>query len=71
MALWHEFEARETDEARFAAAIDGLQPLINHALTGSPEYGTVPVGLVREKKAYIESFAPTLWFFHQPSTGLH
>ena len=26
--LWHEFEATETDEARFARAIDRLQPLL-------------------------------------------
>lgn len=28
MALWHEFEARQTPEARFAKALDSLQPML-------------------------------------------
>ena len=32
--LWQEFEARSSPEAKYAAAIDGLQPLANHLLTG-------------------------------------
>ena len=35
-ALWDEFEARETPEARFAAAVDRFQPmLLNRATEGS------------------------------------
>lgn len=35
LALWREFEARQTPEARFAAAIDRLQPLLlNLSVTG-------------------------------------
>lgn len=34
-ALWQEFETRETPEARFAAAVDRLMPLLhNHATEG-------------------------------------
>ncbi|MBI3929402.1 MAG: HD domain-containing protein, partial [Armatimonadetes bacterium] len=32
--LWEEFEARQTPEARFAAALDRMQPLLNNLLTG-------------------------------------
>ncbi len=33
--LWDEFEARQSDDARFAAALDRLQPvLLNHATQG-------------------------------------
>jgi putative hydrolase of HD superfamily len=32
-ALWDEFEARETPEARFAAAVDRLQPLLHNFAT--------------------------------------
>ncbi|MGO0058473.1 HD domain-containing protein [Brevibacillus fluminis] len=32
-ALWDEFEQRETPEARFAAVIDRLQPLIHNYVT--------------------------------------
>jgi putative hydrolases of HD superfamily len=30
LALWHEFEAAETDDARFARALDRLQPILVH-----------------------------------------
>lgn len=34
-ALWEEFEARETPEAKFARALDNIQPiLLNHASGG-------------------------------------
>jgi putative hydrolase of HD superfamily len=32
-ALWEEFETGETDEARFAAALDRLMPLLHNFLT--------------------------------------
>ena len=32
-ALWDEFEARETAEARFAAAVDRFQPMLLNCLT--------------------------------------
>jgi putative hydrolase of HD superfamily len=32
-ALWDEFEARQTPEARFAAALDRLQPLLHNMQT--------------------------------------
>jgi len=31
MALWEEFEAKETPEAKFAGALDRLQPLIHNS----------------------------------------
>ena len=61
LALWREFEARESAEARYAAAIDGIQPLLNHLLTGSPRDGVIPLDKVRSRKAYIEEHAPGLW----------
>ncbi len=59
--LWHEFECRQTNEAKFASAIDGLQPLLNHVMTGKVSDGTIPVELVWERKLYIKEFAPRLW----------
>lgn len=59
--LWQEFEARNTPEAQFAAAIDGIQPLLNHLLTGDPADTTVPVEQVLAKKRYIQHFVPRLW----------
>lgn len=61
LALWREFEARSTDEAKFASAIDGIQPLLNHLITGNA--GNEPISLekVRARKEYIRSSAPELW----------
>ena len=59
--LWREFEAQASDEARFAAAIDGLQPLLNHLLTGNTRDGVVAIDQVYEKKAFIKDHAPHLW----------
>ena len=61
LLLWREFEARETDEAKFAAAIDGLQPLLNHLLTGRADERVIAAGEVLAKKAYIRDCAPALW----------
>lgn len=61
LLLWREFEARTTAEAKFAAAIDGIQPLLNHLLTGNPADGVIAVERVLEKKAYIQPFVPKLW----------
>lgn len=33
IGLWHEFEARETKEAKFAASLDRIQPIINNFYT--------------------------------------
>lgn len=61
-AVWDEFEARETPEARFAAALDRLQPLLlNHAAGGGP---WVEEGLgtdrVRAANAHIALGSPAL-----------
>lgn len=62
-ALWEEFTARTTPEAKFAAAIDALQPLANHLLTGSPDDdGPRPqVAAVLARKQQIGESAPPLW----------
>lgn len=60
-SLWLEFNERTSQDARFAAAIDNLQPLSNHLLTGHPEKGQIPVKKVMEKKRFIEVACPKLW----------
>jgi putative hydrolases of HD superfamily len=59
--LWNEFENRTTEEAKFAAVIDGIQPLLNHLITGNPDDGVIPLEKVLNRKEYIKSFAPKLW----------
>jgi putative hydrolase of HD superfamily len=54
-AAWDEFEARETPEARFAAAVDRLQPVLLNILTDGVkwrEHGvTLPKVLARNQHA--------------------
>lgn len=62
-ALWEEFEAAETDDARFARAVDRLQPiLLNHVVGGGTwtDYD-VDVTQVRAKTQRIEAGSAVLW----------
>jgi putative hydrolase of HD superfamily len=61
--LWDEFEVRETPEARFAAALDRLQPiLLNMATEGRAwrEHG-VTAEMVLERNRHVAEGAPALW----------
>lgn len=62
-ALWDEFERGDTPEARFAHALDRLQPLmLNHATGGEPwQRHGIAATRVRERNALIEAGAPALW----------
>ncbi len=62
-ALWDEFEARATPEARFARAIDRLEPLLlNHANRGEPwrQHG-VHAEQVRAVNSLIADGSDELW----------
>ncbi len=59
--LWEEFEAVETLEARAAAALDSLQPLINHNVTGNGNPRGMTKTKVIEKKIFIRDVSPELW----------
>jgi len=59
--LWYEFENRETPEAKYAAALDGLQPIINHSLTGKDQLTSIPKEKIIEKKSYIQEISENLW----------
>jgi putative hydrolase of HD superfamily len=61
LSLWNEFETRSTEEAKFASVVDGIQPLLNHLITGSTNDGVIPAEKVRKQKKYIKDFAPNLW----------
>ena len=54
--LWREFEAAETPEARFAKALDRLQPLLLNTLTGG---GTWNENQVSEQQIH-ERYGPTI-----------
>jgi putative hydrolase of HD superfamily len=64
-SLWEEFEARETPDARFAAALDRLMPILhNYASRGKTwqEHG-VAAALVLERNRHIEDGSAQLWSF--------
>ena len=56
LALWQEFEAAETPSARFAKALDRLQPLFLNTLTGG---GTWTQNNVTEQQV-LERYVPTI-----------
>lgn len=61
--LWEEFETRQTAEARFAAALDRLQPLLNNFRTNGRmwiKHG-IKVDQVLARNRPMEEGAPVLW----------
>lgn len=61
--LWREFEDRETPEAKFAAALDRLQPLLLNYETGghSWEKHGITSGQVLERNRQIKEGSGSLW----------
>lgn len=62
-ALWDEFEERATPEARFAAALDRMQPLLHNILTEGEQWKKHGVVLqqVIERCSPIEDGSAFLW----------
>lgn len=64
LALWLEFEAAETPAARFAKALDRLQPLFLNTLTGGgtwTENGVTEQQVVERYGPTIKAGSPALW----------
>jgi putative hydrolases of HD superfamily len=65
--LWDEFEARQSNEARFANAVDRVQPLLHNCLTGGlgwKRHG-VQLSQVLKRNRPILQGAPLLWDYMQ------
>jgi putative hydrolases of HD superfamily len=62
-ALWDEFEARRTPEARFAKAMDRLQPLLLNWMAKGGTWRTpgTTADIVRARKAVIGEASAPLW----------
>ena len=62
-ALWDEFELRATADARFAVALDRLQPLLNnhHSSGGSWRMHDISRSQVLRRMEPIRDALPTLW----------
>ena len=63
--LWEEFEARDTADSRFAAALDRLQPLLLNYASGGDTWRRHGVrrDQVVARNRHMEEGAPTLWRF--------
>jgi len=62
-ALWDEFEAQETPEARFATACDRLNPILLNTLSGGAAWAKhgVTQDRVLARNAHIAAGSPALW----------
>ncbi|TGE31611.1 HD domain-containing protein [Desulfosporosinus sp. Sb-LF] len=67
MDLWHEFEAMETHEARFAASLDRLQPLLLNYNTDGHTWKKPGISSekVLKRNAVLEKPVPQLWDYVQ------
>lgn len=67
-ALWDEFEAQATLEARFALACDRLQPVLLHTLTGGGAWKKHGVSLERvlERNSKIGQGSTAIWEHLEP-----
>jgi putative hydrolase of HD superfamily len=65
--LWEEFEAQETVTARFATALDRLQPILHNQQTqgGTWKQHQISQPQVMNRVAPIEAGSPLLWQFVQ------
>lgn len=64
-ALWEEFEERKTPDAKFASALDRMQPIIHNYYTNGHswrEHG-VKSHQVLERNKIVGEIAPELWQF--------
>lgn len=61
--LWEEFEARETPSAKFAAALDRIQPMLHNKETqgGTWQLHNITYEQVINRMAPVEEGAPQLW----------
>ncbi len=66
-SLWEEFEAQETPTAKFAAALDRIQPLLHNQQNkgGTWLIHNITGDQVMKRMAPVETGAPELWLFVQ------
>lgn len=67
-ALWDEFEALETQEARFARSMDRLMPMLHNLENVNPSWKRHGIRLdqVEERNGIVGEVAPALWAWILP-----
>lgn len=65
IAIWEEFEAGETKEAKFAKAMDRLEPLLQNTSNEGGTWNEFGVGYskVYDKKKVIDNGSNTIWHY--------
>ena len=65
IAIWEEFEAGETNEAKFAKAMDRLEPLLQNTSNNGGTWAefNVNYSTVHEKKQAIENGSDSIWAY--------
>jgi putative hydrolase of HD superfamily len=74
LALWQEFEASTSDDAKFAKALDRIQPLLVNVFTNGGTWSESGVTLEQVLQRYgptIERGSPALWHFCQSLVREH
>jgi putative hydrolase of HD superfamily len=62
-ALWEEFDAEQTADARFAACMDRIQPFLHNTLTDGATWreGDVRKASVVKRMSPVKEYMPRLW----------
>lgn len=65
IAIWEEFEAGETDEAKFAKVMDRFEPLLQNASNSGGTWVEfdVPYHKVYDKKSEIKDGSESIWSY--------
>ncbi len=65
LAVWEEFEERKTDEAKFARAMDRLEPLLQNVSNNGGTWREFEVGFdqVHQKKQAIRQGSEVIWAY--------
>ena len=63
LSLWHEFEAQDTSEAKFAKTIDMINPFIINFYSGGKTWKAYNIkkAQVLKRNSLIADVSPTLW----------
>lgn len=73
-ALWDEFEAAETPDARFAKALDRMQPVVQNLYSGGGTWNDFHVTheqFLTRVAPVIEAGAPGLWAYLEPRVAAY
>lgn len=72
MSLWEEFEARQTADARFAAALDRIEPIMQNSLTDGYAWRKHSVRksqVIEKTRAVIQAGSGALWEYAEGLIG--